>query len=231
MSTIKLEKHTNTKMIAHRGLSGLYLENTLSAFKAAGKKSYYGIESDVHVTRDGKFIIFHDDTTRRFSKINLEIEKTDYKTLRLLPIKFHRMPSLSEYIMCCKNYGKIAVLELKNSMSKESVIGIIDTISSLDYLKQTIFISFLKQNLMFVREINAHQTVQYLANKFDSKVFDTLCDNHFDLDIHYTALNQDIVDLCHDHCIKVNCWTVNEAADAERLIDYGVDYITTNILE
>ena len=231
MPTIKLKKHKHTKMIAHRGLSGLYVENTVSAFKAAGKATYYGIESDVHVTRDGKFIIFHDDTTRRLSRINLEIEKTDYNTLRLLPIKFHRMPSLTEYIRCCKNYGKIAVLELKNSMSRENIAGIINTISNLDYLGDTVFISFSAQNLMYVREINADQTVQYLADKFNQKVFDTLLSNRFDLDIHYTALNGDIVELCHDNRIKVNCWTVNEPADAERLIDYGVDFITTNILE
>lgn len=231
MPTVKLENHGNTKIIAHRGLSGLFLENTVSAFKAAGKASYYGIESDVHVTKDGKFIIFHDDTTRRLAKINLEIEKTDYKTLRLLPIKFHRMPSLSEYIICCKNSNKVAVLELKNPMTKENIEGIIKCISDLDYIDRTIFISFAAQNLIFIREIIGNQPVQYLTEKFDSNILDLLTNNRFDLDIHYTALNREIIDLCHDNGIKVNCWTVNELGDAQRLVEYGVDYLTTNIIE
>ena len=231
MPTVKLENHGNTKIIAHRGLSGLFLENTVSAFKAAGKASYYGIESDVHVTKDGKFIIFHDDTTRRLAKINLEIEKTDYKMLRLLPIKFHRMPSLSEYIICCKNSNKVAVLELKNPMTKENIEGIIKCISDLDYIDRTIFISFAAQNLIFIREIIGNQPVQYLTEKFDSNILDLLTNNRFDLDIHYTALNREIIDLCHDNGIKVNCWTVNELGDAQRLVEYGVDYLTTNIIE
>ena len=36
---------------------------------------------------------------------------------------------------------------------------------------------------------------------------------------------------CHDNGIVVNVWTVNELEDAKRLAEYGVDFITTNILE
>ena len=231
MDTIKLNKYGHTKMIAHRGLSGLFVENTMSAFKAAGKASFYGIETDIHITKDNKFIIFHDNTTRRLSRINLRIEETDYATLRLLPIKFHRMPSLKEYIRCCKNFGKIAVLELKNPMSKENILGIIETIEELDYINETIFISFSVQNLKYIRECKPNQTVQFLTEKFNSKTLDLLIKNRFDLDIIYTSLSESVVQLCHDNGIKVNCWTVNEPADAERLIDYGVDYITSNIIE
>ncbi len=231
MDTIKLKHYSNTKMIAHRGLSGLHLENTMSAFKAAGRASFYGIETDVHVTKDGRFIVFHDDTTRRLSHINLNIEKTDYATLRLIPIKLHRMPNLSEYINCCKKYNKIAVLELKNPMTKENIEQIIKIIDNSGYIDETIFISFAAQNLTFIRQIIPKQTVQFLTEKFDSNTLDFLVRNCFDLDIRYTSLSHDIVDLCHDNGIKVNCWTVNEPADAERLIDYGVDFITSNIIE
>ena len=41
------------RMVAHRGTSGLELENTNSAFVAAGNRSYFGIETDVHRTADG----------------------------------------------------------------------------------------------------------------------------------------------------------------------------------
>lgn len=44
-----------TRMIAYRGVSGLKCENTNAAFVAAENRSYFGIETDVHVTADGKF--------------------------------------------------------------------------------------------------------------------------------------------------------------------------------
>ena len=37
--------------------------------------------------------------------------------------------------------------------------------------------------------------------------------------------------MLHQNDLKVNCWTVNDTENAERLIDWGIDMITTNILE
>ena len=59
----------NVKMIAHRGLSGLERENTNAAFVAAGMRSYFGIETDIHRTADGQFVVFHDDTTTRLTEV------------------------------------------------------------------------------------------------------------------------------------------------------------------
>ena len=60
MDTIKVNKG-NVKMVAHRGVSGLELENTNAAFVVAGNRTYYGIETDVHVTKDEQIAVFHDD--------------------------------------------------------------------------------------------------------------------------------------------------------------------------
>ena len=66
MNTIKIDKK-QTKLIAHRGLSGIEVENTNAAFVAAGNRSYYGIETDIHRTSDGNFVIGHDDNYERLS--------------------------------------------------------------------------------------------------------------------------------------------------------------------
>ena len=108
MNTIRFNHQI--KIIAHRGVSGLERENTCAAFIAAGNRSYYGIETDVHVTKDGKFIVFHDDTTDRLLGIHHVIEETDYETLRSLRLTdldgTRRgdlvLPSLEEYIRVCK---------------------------------------------------------------------------------------------------------------------------------
>ena len=77
MDTIQFDKN-NVKIIAHRGLSGLECENTCAAFVAAGNRSYCGIETDVHVTKDGKIIVFHDDNTERMTGKKKIVEKTRY---------------------------------------------------------------------------------------------------------------------------------------------------------
>ena len=82
MNTIKFSKK-HVKTIAHRGLSGLEKENTCAAFVAAGnRESYYGIETDVHRTADGQFVVFHDDSTARVGVDALVIENSTFDTLR-----------------------------------------------------------------------------------------------------------------------------------------------------
>ena len=70
------------RMIAHRGLSGIETENTAAAFVAAGQHPYFGIETDVHRTVDGKFIIIHDDNTKRVAGDEMIVEKTTFETLK-----------------------------------------------------------------------------------------------------------------------------------------------------
>ena len=74
MNTIKFEKG-RAQVIAHRGLSGLEKENTNAAFVAAGNRSYFGIETDVRKTADGKFVLNHDNHFRRVAGENLVVEE------------------------------------------------------------------------------------------------------------------------------------------------------------
>ena len=69
MNTVKIEKLA-VKMTAHRGVSGLETENTAAAFIAAGQRTYFGIETDIHKTADGHFICCHDSNIERVSGDN-----------------------------------------------------------------------------------------------------------------------------------------------------------------
>ena len=81
MDSIKFEKK-NVKIVAHRGLSGIERENTMASFIAAGNRSYWGIETDIHKTADGQFVVIHDENTFRVSGVTCDVEKTDMSVLR-----------------------------------------------------------------------------------------------------------------------------------------------------
>ena len=86
MDTVKLDNKT-VRMVAHRGLSGLEKENTCAAFVAAcNRATYFGVETDVHRTADGQFVIFHDDNTARVGIDHMVIEETTFDTLRKLQL-------------------------------------------------------------------------------------------------------------------------------------------------
>ncbi len=239
MNTVKINSQS-TKMIAHRGLSGIEKENTNAAFIAAGNRSYYGIETDVHKTLDGKFVVIHDDDTKRVATDKLEIEQSTFDTLRSLYLNDTfdkkgrtdmRIPTLSEYINTCKRYEKISVLELKNEFTKDEIDGICNEIKSCDYFENVIFISFCFENLVRLRELYPETTVQFLTDKYSDDLPERLKEAKFDLDILYTELNNENIKLLHSNGIKINCWTCNDKDAGEKLSSYGIDFITSNILE
>lgn len=242
MNTLRLENKKNVLMVAHRGLSGIELENTASAFVAAGNRSYFGIETDVHRTGDGKFVVIHDDTTKRVGIDDLKVEETTYETLRSLHLADKdgvrgrsdlRIPSLLEYTQICKKYDKVSVLELKNHFEPADVDAIIEIIRAEGWLEKTIFISFDLDNLIYLRSVLPEQPAQYLVSTFGDDLMDILIKYNLDLDIYYktVTLTPERIKAVHDAGHKVNVWTVDILEDAERMIEYGVDYITSNIIE
>ncbi len=240
MDTIKVESG-KTQMIAHRGVSGIECENTNAAFVAAGNRSYAGIETDVHVTADGRYVIFHDDNTQRVSGVDAVVEKSTYKELAAIRLYDKepgttrtdlRIPELEEYIRICKRYEKIAVLELKNAMTPYHVMQIVEVVKKAGYLEQTIFISFAWDNLACIKENLPEQRVQFLTSEECSEeLIERLKQWKMDLDIYYLRANKELIEKLHANGILVNCWTVDTKESAEELISWGVDYLTSNILE
>ena len=150
MNTIKFDNKT-TRVVAHRGLSGLERENTASAFVAAGNRNYFGIETDIYRTSDGHFVVNHDGRANRVGGLNVTMEATPWELLREIVLydtdgtkdRYDlRLPSLENYISICKKYEKYCVMELKSVFTPEETAAFIEIIKSYDYLDHVIFISF-----------------------------------------------------------------------------------------
>lgn len=239
MNTIKFDKKS-TQVIAHRGLSGIEVENTNAAFVAAGNRSYYGIETDIYRTKDGKLVINHDGNLNRIAGEDIFVENVTLFTLQSIVLYDKdgvkdradlRLSTPENYLKICKKYEKHSVLELKSEFTMEEIKQIIDTVKSYDYLENTTFISFNYDNLLKIREVLPNQSVQYLIWKVEPKITEMLVRDKIDADVRYVELTKEDIDTLHSFGIKVNCWTVDSKEDAERLASWGIDFITSNILE
>lgn len=240
MDTIKIPDKKNVKLIAHRGLSGIERENTNAAFVAAANRSYYGIETDIRRTLDKKFVLFHDKTTARIGIDSLVVEESTFDTLRSLVLtdidgtksrNDLRISTLEEYILINKKYDKVAVLELKGAMTEDEIYRICDTAEALGYLHGVIFISFNFDNLVILRKKYPEQPAQFLISTYEDSLIGRLLEHKLDLDIKHEALNAENTAAIKAAGITLNCWTVDDPARALELIGFGVDMITTNILE
>ena len=239
-NTVKIEKG-QTKMIAHQGLFVAERGNSIPSFRYASTKSHWGIECDVHVTKDKQFVIMHDDRTGTTAKTDLIIAQSTLEELRKVeltsmwghehPIEDRRIPTLQEYLGFCRAGGKVAVIELKNPFAAEDIALLVKAVEQEVSLDTVSFISFHLQNLIVLRELLPGQSLQYLTSPYSEAIMEAMDKYDLDLDIAWPPLNPDIIRTAHEHGHKVNTWNVDDPADAKKFISWGVDYITTNFME
>lgn len=99
-------------IVSHRGYIKKYPENSYEGIFYAFNQSYIdGVEFDVRVTLDNKFVIIHDATTSRTSNKSGYINKKTYKELLGYDFNGTKIPLLSDILKI--NTNKIFLIELK----------------------------------------------------------------------------------------------------------------------
>ena len=86
-------------LLIHRGLAKKnFVENTISSFRYCFKKNY-GIETDIHCTKDNKIVCFHDFNLKSKFKVNKSLKDIKYKDLlKISKLKKKPIPLLKDLI-------------------------------------------------------------------------------------------------------------------------------------
>lgn len=82
------------RIFAHRGASGLFPEHTRAAYMRAIEEGADGLEIDVHLTRDGEVVCFHDPTLDRTSNGSGAVAETTLEQMRQLDVSSWKTPEL-----------------------------------------------------------------------------------------------------------------------------------------
>jgi len=132
-------------LLIHRGLAKKnFIENTIPSFKYCFKKKY-GIETDIHCTKDNKIICFHDFNLKKKFKINKLIKKTNYQELlKISKAKKKPIPLLKDLIKI-SNKKRFLMLEIKPLLSKENLKALLGEIRKLKNYSLT---SFKEKNII-----------------------------------------------------------------------------------
>ena len=145
--------------IIHRGIVNKnYKENCLESFIESFKRKF-GIETDIHTTKDNEFVCFHDFTLRRIFKINKSIKNINYKDLK----KF-KIPLLNEVLELSNNKFPIFI-EIKPLLNKKLLSKLINETKKS---KKCIFISFKHENIQNLLKINSKVKVGISFSNKDS---------------------------------------------------------------
>jgi glycerophosphoryl diester phosphodiesterase len=217
------------KMIAHRGYSSQAPENTIPAYELAGMKNYWGAECDVLETSDGHFVLMHDDTVDRTTNGTGKVSSMTLEQIKALVVDINadyenvKVPTLEEYLICCKKYSLVPVIEIKTMNNLERFLNII---KEYDYENSCVIISFNNNILKELRALSKNIKIQTLS--FVS--IEECVEYDFDIDMAYSNTTEELVKNAHNNGLKVNIWTVNNKQVMDTFISMNVDYITTDTL-
>ena len=132
-------------LLIHRGLAKKnFKENTISAFRYCFKKKY-GIETDIHCTKDNKIVCFHDFNLKSKFKINKSLKNINYQDLlKISKSKKKPIPLLNDLIKLSKN-KRFLMLEIKPLFEKENLKVLLKEIKKLKNYSLT---SFKEKNII-----------------------------------------------------------------------------------
>jgi len=234
------------EIIAHRGASADAPENTLSAMKLAWEQGADAIELDLWLSKDGKLVVFHDADTKRYEKEPRKVPELTWDELQQLDVgswkgeqfKGERIPTL-ESILATVPSGRRAVLEIKCGPEiLPELKRVLD--ASGKGSNDLAIITFKEDSLRESKKVFPDIEHYFLYGYKKDPVTGQYPDfrevvrvareaNAQGLDLHFDwPITKNFLDEVRLAGLKLIVWTVNDAAVANRLMELGVDGITTD---
>lgn len=229
------------------GHAGCYLGimNTEEAFINAAKiKKYDAIECDVKQTKDGVFVVCHDNDFAGISIANTNWEdlKNVTKTLTRGGVEYTAtLCTFERYLEICKEYDLFAVVELKSSAGitnsdQSRMPALMEIINKKGMLDKTIFLGSQYKCLEWVKS-NGYEYIpcQYLVNSCESEtIFEHCVTWNFDVSFNISYSNSaEWIARYHKAGLKVSCYTFSQYSDVKTLqewINKDVDFVTCDVL-
>lgn len=232
----------DTYIIAHRGFRGVAPENTAPAFEKSGEAGFWGAECDVYRTADGVWVIQHDFNTYRMMNCTKNIAKTTFDELmqyntdngvNIGDYEDLKICTLQEYLDICKQYDMKAVIELKGKNDTEYFPEIVKMVE--DTGVEAIYISFDFNDMVVMRHFTDAK-MYYLVQEITEEDIDLVktvdnCGIDFNGNKEENFENDaDIIKRCIDSNVELGAWTIDDKETMQKLLDLGVNYITTDCI-
>jgi glycerophosphoryl diester phosphodiesterase len=227
-----------TKIVAHRGFSGVAPENTLIAFQKAIDCGADYFELDIHKTKNDSIVVIHDisvDRTSSNTKTGLISEMTYQELVDVNvghPAVFEnafedeKIPTLRESLLLAKDKIKVCI-EIKVYGVEEEVLKIIEDLGVED---QVIVFSFYYPVIAKIRKLNKAIQTLYLMDTADLLTLDyasVIESNAIGVGAG-TEVTREYLDKAHSYGIEVWKWTIDNEEHMQELLEVGIDGLITN---
>ena len=224
-------------IIAHRGVSFSFPENSLPAFEASWSSGVDGIEGDFHLTKDGFIVCIHDDDTQRVCNQKLIIKDSTLEELKQLNLSYKdsknskvKIPTLAEVLKVLPSNKKIYIeikcgVEIIKPLIKELSRFKIDS-------DQAVIISFdekiIKEFKLEVPNYKAYWLYSYELDCNINNILNVMNDIKADGLSSDNKNSKTLIDRIIDAGFEYHSWTIDDIDIANKLISWRVQSITTD---
>ena len=230
-----------TLILGHRGARAYFAENTLLSFENAIIQGADGIELDIHLSKDGQIMVFHDFTLDRMCGVNGAIYEYSAEALKKLKVQFknqyEEIPTLEEVL--------ILLTSLQEKLNKKLILNVefkaggdfyknieqstLDLCSRYLPNEQVIYSSFDHYALKRIKEIEPTAITGILTSCVLVDPWEYV--KKLSADFYhpsYMTLNKHNLESYKAHEIRLNPYTVNDSNYARLFIENNLHSIITD---
>ncbi len=235
------------RLFAHRGASGVAPENTIEAFAEGLAAGADRLELDVHSTRDGEIVVFHDSDLGRTTDGSGPIAAWHSDDLRRLDAGYHfvdehgnhswrdrnvHIPTLAEVLEEFPHTPLNIEVKSDNGSTIEAYFGLLERYDARDRVLSAAFEDAILKRIRevapdAVTSLSADEVLQFFGccmnGSFDGYVPPgralQVPPEHEGIQVVSPAFLR----AAHSLGMEVHVWTINDEAEMERLVDLGVD--------
>ena len=222
-------------VIAHRGASGIAPESTRAAIREAVRAGADMIELDVHMTRDGRLVVFHDDRLERTTNGRGRVAQARYVQLARLDAGgwFHprfageRIVLVSQALRLAPKRVRIN-LELKRTPRRRALLRrVMQVLRRARAARRVVLSSF---DLRLLEPLRASRVAFALINRRnpDRSLAQAVRLGCAAWHPVHTLVTPRRIQRAHAAGLRVHAWTVDDRRRARQLARWGVDGIVTN---
>ncbi len=209
-------------VIAHRGASSIELENSLAAFRAAAGQGADGVELDVHATIDGEIVVHHDP-----SVMGLPIAQARARDLAAMPLaNGEPIPTLAQALDVLGKLKVFVEVKVLDPRWDDRLLVVLDRGPNPGGYAVHSFAFDVVRRLgqkrpSLPRGVLSEARTRSPRQTLEAGLAQTLWQER-------TTLDEQLVKTVHGLAAQIIAWTVDNAADIDRMVRWGVDGICTN---
>lgn len=241
--SLSISSHTSHQplMVAHRGLSGIAPQNSIPAIEKAIEYGYDGCEFDIHTTKDGQWVVIHDDAVDNMTDGVGNVEDMTLEEIRSLKLdsgngieeyKNLKVPTLEEVLDIIADSDIVPLIEIKKCDMKY-LPSLKTMLEKYGLDKRAEIISFTKEYLEAYKAIDPDVEMMLLSSIMTEDDVNWCLENGVDtISFYYLAFIKGVKGYiqARKNGIHLSAWTIDNTVYKDVMVLLGVESVTTNKL-